>query len=114
MSIFKRKSIKEGYSNFTEIIEKDLSDIKMNQESLERRVYELDTRIPALVRESVIQLARSENIVAVTTYRDKEFFTKVVADEVKALRHKKAELERAISECDNAIAKIKEENETQK
>lgn len=106
MKLFKKKRDEEINQNTIEIIERDLAELKFINNAHGEEILNLEQKIPALVREAVFQLCREENIVAVTTYRDNEFFTQIVADKTRELKHKKQELEQAIEECEKALAEI--------
>lgn len=109
MKLFKKKKDEEINQNTIGIIEENLFKLNCETDVLRRDITTLEQKIPTLVREIVFELCRSESIAAVTVYQDNEFTTQIVADRVKELKHKKQELERAIKECEKALAKTKEE-----
>ena len=87
-------------------LEEDMLTIKLEWESLKNKYNNISESLPNVCRDALMELAQNQSIYAATKYREKEFLTKLVADETKELKAKRANLKRAIEQADLALASL--------
>lgn len=107
MQIFKKAKKDDSLEQRISALEVEISTLRFEWASLRRKYEGAIDGLPNVARHELLNLARSESLRAVTIYQDKEFYTKLVADETAELRNKKRMLDRAIKDVDAALAGLK-------
>lgn len=110
MQIFKKAKKDDSLDQRVRALEDMISTLRFEWHSLKCRYDAAIEGLPSVARQELLGLAQSESIRAIAIYQDKEFYTKLVADQTAELRCKKRELERAIKDVDAALAGLKTDN----
>ena len=107
MQIFKKVKNDDSLEQRIISLEGEISTLRLEWASFKRRYEGAVEELPSVARIELLNLARQKSIYAATTYRDKEFYTKLIADETAELKNKKCMLEQAIKDVDAALAGLK-------
>lgn len=102
MNLFKKKHCHNDQTYLQ--LGSQISNLALENTHLRLKVEKLENKIPGLVEQKIEQLIQDKSLSIVTTCNKHEFLIEIVRDRVKELEQKKAELERAIIECDKALA----------
>ena len=111
MQIFKKTKKENSIDARLSVLEGDMQQLKYEWESFKLKYTGSVENLQGVCRSELMRLAQHESISAAVKYRDKEFYTKLVADETKELKGKKYMLDRAISAIDAALAEVEKVKE---
>ena len=107
MQIFKKAKKDDSLEQRISALEVKISTLRIEWANFECRYKGAIEGLPNVARQELLNLAQENTIQAVAIYQDKQFYTKLVADETAELRCKKRILERAIKDVDAALAGLK-------